>query len=236
MAVVNICKFNQKGFCKFGDHCRNRHENEICGRDDCSNECELRHPSKCRYFIYNGVCKFAGNCAYLHEDNEEKIRIKNLETKLGETEARIEYLEKVLEEVKRKLSDSASNISTSVEENNVALVSEHKEKIGFNCDICEFKSSRENGLVVHMGMKHKNIEQLDGGLDTSVDEDKRYYNTESYWKTGCLGTIFQDFLDAKEIIEESSLGDIEKEEERAAILAARKEAFGDDFKYYPPWR
>ena len=59
---------------------------------------------------------------------------------------------------------------------------------------------------------------------------------KKYWKIGNLGTSFQSFLDANEIIEESSLDDNEKENERAAILAARKEAFGDQFKYYPPWR
>ena len=128
--------------------------------------------------------------------------------------------------------------STRVEEHQVSVVSEHKEETGFKCDLCEFKSSRENGLIIHMGRKHKDIEQLDG-LDASISEDfedTQYSNTEKYWKTGCLGTSFQYFLDANEIIETSSLDDIEKENERAAIIAARKDAFGDQYQYYPPWR
>ena len=85
-------------------------------------------------------------------------------------------------------------------------------------------SQAHEKIIIHKGKKHKDIEQLDG-LDASIKEDfedTQYSNTEKYWKTGCLGTSFQSFLDANEMIEESSLDDIEKENERAAILAARK--------------
>ena len=137
MDAVNICKHNQRGFCKFGDRCRNRHRNEICGSEYCVIEnCELRHPLKCRFFILNASCKFLENCAYTHEESEEK--------------------------------------------SNVTLESE-QEKTGFNCDLCDFKSSWKNGLIVHIGRKHRKIEQLDG-LDTSnINEDLEdsvHLNTE----------------------------------------------------------
>ena len=43
-------------------------------------------------------------------------------------------------------------------------------------------------------------------------------------------------IDANQLIDESSLDEKDKEIEIAAVLSARKEAFGDEFKYYPPWR
>ena len=92
--------------------------------------------------------------------------------------------------------------------------------------------------MVHIGRKHPNIEQLDG-MDNLVDEevvDKTYLNTECYWKRGILGTNYQLYIDANEIVEESDFSAEEKEEERAAILQARKEAFGTQYRYYPPWR
>ena len=60
--------------------------------------------------------------------------------------------------------------------------------------------------------------------------------TEHYWKTGKLGTIFQDFLDANFIIERSDLSKEDKANESAKILEARKSAFGTHFKDYPPWK
>ena len=90
-----------------------------------------------------------------------------------------------------------------------------------------------------MGRKHRNIEQLDGMenlVDEEADEDKTYLNTECYWKNGILGTSYQLYLDANQIIEESDFNAKEKEELKADILEARKEAFGTEYKYYPPWR
>ena len=99
------------------------------------------------------------------------------------------------------------NQSIEVEETNLTLESE-QEETGFNCDLCDFKSSWKNGLIVHIGRKHRKIEQLDG-LDTSdIDEDLEdspYLNTERYWKCGLLTTSYQSYIDANQLIDESSL-------------------------------
>ena len=50
-----------------------------------------------------------------------------------------------------------------------------------------------------------------------------------------LGTIFQSFLDANEIIENSNLEAEIKMKEKEKILEARKFAFGKDFRDFPPW-
>ena len=77
-----------------------------------------------------------------------------------------------------------------------------------------------------MERKHKNIEQVDGS-DDFVETDK-YPDTCHYWKTGRLGTEFQTFTDANEIIDNSNLSEENKEIEKAKILNARKCAFGEN--------
>ena len=69
-----------------------------------------------------------------------------------------------------------------------------------------------------------------------VVEDEKYSGTEKYWKSGILGTCFQYFLDANEILDICVLDVEVLNLEKLKVFQARKCAFGDDFKYYPPWR
>ena len=83
-----------------------------------------------------------------------------------------------------------------------------------------------------MSRKHSKIEQLDG--NTSIDsddekEDQTYSETERYWRTGNLTTVFQSFLDANEIVDGSNLSEEEKVVEKAKVLEARKIAFSDEY-------
>ena len=108
------------------------------------------------------------------------------------------------------------------------------EQADFPCHICDFRSTRTNGLSIHMTRKHANIEQLDGSTSVSEDleEDVKYFRTKSYWKEGRLGTSYQVFLDANDIVEKSDLSDKSK---KAKILDARKCAIGSNFKHSPSW-
>jgi hypothetical protein len=94
-----------------------------------------------------------------------------------------------------------------------------------------------------MTRKHPHMEQLDGSdsirqLDGSdsisddLDEDDNYLTTIQYWKEGKLGIVFQTFLD---VIEKSELTEESKDVEKAKVLEARKNAFGTDFEFFPPW-
>ena len=107
----------------------------------------------------------------------------------------------------------------------------------FNCDICDFESNWSNGLSIHMSRKHGTIEQLDGINETTEEVvDEKYFESEHYWKTGRIGTIFQTFLDVNLIIESSNLSEDDKKMEKAKALDARKEAFGKEYAWYPPWK
>ena len=90
--------------------------------------------------------------------------------------------------------------------------------------------------MIHKGRKHKNgassliIGQFDGN-DTTNDvddvDDELYKRTEDYWKRGTLGTgvstVFQQFLDAIEVIDKSDLDEEEKKLEKDALIEAKKD-------------
>ena len=97
--VTNICKHNQKGFCKFGQQCRNRHEKEICGKSDCDQvDCEKRHPQPCRFFMIYEFCKFGDECAYLHKVRSETLKIRELVDRIVASEEKIRYLETLMKQ------------------------------------------------------------------------------------------------------------------------------------------
>ena len=80
--VALICKYNQNGYCKFGNNCRNRHVEEICSSAQCQQlSCEMRHPFICKFYRMYGNCKFENNCAFLHEASDEQLKISLLEEK-----------------------------------------------------------------------------------------------------------------------------------------------------------
>ena len=66
-----------------------------------------------------------------------------------------------------------------------------------------------------MTKKHANLEQVDGNATVleDIQEDEAYLDTEYYWKTGKLVTIFQTFLDVNSIIESSNLSEEVKMDE-----------------------
>jgi hypothetical protein len=68
-----------------------------------------------------------------------------------------------------------------------------------------------NGLAIHMTKKHAQLEQLDGNTSISEDSEEierdKYSETIRYWKEGKLGTTFQSYLDANDVIETSNFSE-----------------------------
>ena len=176
--------------------------------------------------------------------SDDKIKIAELETKVAAHEARIEVLERIIKCIQEKEEDNNKDADTN--NANISAVTESPEKVDenvnyeneqtFECEICEFRSIRENGLEIHMGRVHKNIEQIDGHMEENED-DELLDSTERYWRTGILGSCYQTYLDVMALIDDSYLDDEAKKTEHAAVaLDSRKEAFGEQYIYYPPWR
>ena len=96
----------------------------------------------------------------------------------------------------------------------------------FACHICDFVSNWASGLQVHMTRR-----RIDGN-----DSDNEEFEDEKYLETGNIGTIFQTFLNANFIVAKSDFSEENKTFENEKILEARKRAFGQNYKYYPPWK
>ena len=129
--------------------------------------------------------------------------------------------------------NNGTNVEHAAEE--AELAEAGKDKDLFECQICDFSSTWKNGLDIHMGRKHGNIEQLDGN-DDELDNDKRYDSTEHYWKKGRIGMAYHSFLDANHLIDCTDLPKDEKDKEKEKLLDSRKDAFGKSFENYPPWK
>ena len=130
-------------------------------------------------------------------------------------------------------ADQAARSTAVMNENDAVKADDN-----FYCQLCDFKSKWENGLNIHMKRKHSIIEQIDGNVSVSEDatnHDDKYSNTRHYWEKGHLGTMYQTFLDANEIIDNSDLSEEDKVIEKARVLEARKKAFGFSFENFPPW-
>jgi hypothetical protein len=74
MSEVNVCKYNQSGFCKYRDKCKRIHNLENCkNKSDCTSQnCPNRHPKQCKNISRNGKCKYEEKCAYDHDKSSKE--------------------------------------------------------------------------------------------------------------------------------------------------------------------
>ena len=148
----SICKYNQRGFCRYGERCRLRHVNENCTESDCQDEsCLFRHPLECRYFYLYGTCKFGDSCAYVHEENEDKVRIRILEEKLSMFEAKVIQLERKLDTfmcMENTGGDSVNFVTDATDD--IKENDEPMKQKNISCHLCDFESNHQNDLVIHM--------------------------------------------------------------------------------------
>ena len=103
MSRNSVCRFNQFGYCKFGNSCFRKHVNSICENVRCfKSDCELRHPKKCRYFFKSRYCKYGEYCRFKHEE----IRNDCVDKEIEKSRFEVDKLGKVIEtkenEIKNK--------------------------------------------------------------------------------------------------------------------------------------
>ena len=54
-----VCKFNQTGFCKYGENGTKMHVNKLCSTLNCNKHISKnRHPKQCKYFLLSERCRF----------------------------------------------------------------------------------------------------------------------------------------------------------------------------------
>ena len=102
--MVELCKYNQGGYCKFGVKCLMKHENEICiNRRECNNhDCRKRHPKPCRYICQFGHCTYGEACAYSHAVDSKSIKIESMEKEMTEMREEMNNLKAQLSEKTEK--------------------------------------------------------------------------------------------------------------------------------------
>ena len=92
----------------------------------------------------------------------------------------------VTEEVAEK--EKETEAVEAVTKENAAEATNAKVDYDFECELCDFKSTRRTGVQVHMSRKHAQIEQLDGNttLPENVIEDKFEEDVEYYLQSGYM--------------------------------------------------
>jgi hypothetical protein len=166
--VVSICKFYQNGYCKFNQHCRNKHEDKVCEKlNDCRDKsCQERHPKLCRSYSKYKTCRHKEKCAYLHREdtNPQSTIIEAITMLLMKHEQDIKYL---VEEVKalrlslRKAEEASQQGDKDVKALEKTKFKKDLEKDEaseaeemFKCEKCSYRCRKEITLNKHMNTKH----------------------------------------------------------------------------------
>lgn len=112
--MKEICKHNQTGYCKHGNHCKRKHVNEICPYfKNCSeNTCALRHPKTCRYFSMYQYCKFE-NCAYAHSKVRNMENLEKIENEFEELKSEIHAMKEKNNMLENKIRNINEQLSTT---------------------------------------------------------------------------------------------------------------------------
>ena len=170
------------------------------------------------------------------------MKIRCLEEKLSMFEAKVIRLERSITDLVIKLDtfmcmentgDDSIDKVIDVTEDFIETVAPLKHQDKFGCHLCDFASNRQNGLVIHMGRKHKDISnpigQFDGNATNDTEDiDEVYLNTEEYWKTGLVDDwvpIYQDWLGAFKIIDESDLDEEDKKNEKDVLRRCKVRSY-----------
>ena len=142
--TANVCLYNQKGYCKYGNTFRNLHVNEKFDITTCDgSQCSKRHPKSCFYFEKYKKCKFGNYCKFSHEcdqrNPEDETEINIMKTIIKSQEDKIAKLETDIDEVKSNLVD----LSKKFEELS-SLKSDQNLDI-FQCAFCEKNYKTKSG-------------------------------------------------------------------------------------------
>ena len=107
--TIPRCKFNNSGYCKYGNQCKERHFDKICSNSKCKKVCNARHPKICKY---EQNCKFLrqGNCAYKHATltNHYDEQLMDLEKTINTLQKENKVLKEKIKIVQTSLTDEIS--------------------------------------------------------------------------------------------------------------------------------
>ena len=180
MSGDSVCKYNQRGHCKYKQECRNKHENKLCPEESkCKHkECSMRHPKLCRNYFREGICRYGGDCSYKHEkvinkyhevqdiqkqnaseinaikDEMSKLKeiVSLMQNQIAELNQEIQSTKKInIAEIVGLVVSLLDNSKSSAESSTAA----NKTEISIDCDICDFKCENEKLMITHMSDEHE---------------------------------------------------------------------------------
>ena len=181
--MSNVCKFNQSGYCKYGNRCRFLHNDQVCELNTCEREgCEKRHPRQCTYYHRRGYCKFKDYCKYSHKEDNNSVKMNQIEQKVRNLvdNNNIKDLEiQKLKEHMNTLSEKINSLESKMEFLEAMKTPEQfiEKSKSIICEQCEKSFNSEKGLRLHIRKVHKeslseDLPQLDGNLSI-ISEDGR---------------------------------------------------------------
>ena len=179
---LRVCKFNKFGHCKFGSNCRKQHITETCTNFPCRvEECPLRHPKLCRYFVQFGQCRFDENCSYLHFSQSDHTKA-GLENEIEALKVEIEALKSrntEIEAIMRRLKTIEIKLEQPKE---VPTKVGEIDPEAFKCEDCGYSASTKSVLKRHQTMKHRQSDQVPFSFSKTSDEhnvnEKLYTNSD----------------------------------------------------------
>ena len=164
---ISRCVFNNSGYCRYKEGCRNQHFQNVCQLPDCDQTCPNRHPKQCKF---ERRCKFLAKeiCAFSHvaEDGTEtanKDKIKELEMSYSKLEAiseeKIKTLESVIKSFRKEFADYVKNTEqkSDILENKMKQFKENANKVETNL-------KKENEKLIN------NIDTFKAKVDASINK------------------------------------------------------------------
>ena len=148
-----ICFRNKYGYCKFGNTCRRKHNNNICENDNCEKwNCEKRHPKECWWFYTYQRCRFS-NCSYKHTkktDLKEEVieinkKLRAVEEEIKKKESEIKAQEEKIRGLERKEN---SDLEIKVEMLEKLVVSLEKKVAYFEINLHKKDDEYEKGKQI----------------------------------------------------------------------------------------
>ena len=194
MSVESVCKYNQRGFCRYKKKCRNIHVDKICLEENyCkTEECIKRHPKLCRMFSKEESCPYGNGCAYKHkqqtkqneniqkvivannkEVNDLKDEVNQLKVLISQIAIQIQFLNEDIQKGKEtNIAEVVSIVIKMMDNSSSSDLSPEatgEDENHLNCDQCEFKSKNEDDMIAHMVKTH--------GECPSCDVCAKYFGT-----------------------------------------------------------
>ena len=168
--METVCKYNQRGYCKYGELCRHQHVDIICDDElSCSEStCRLRHRNQCRNFSQHGKCRFI-ICAYAHRDNTSDTKVKLLEQEVEKLKKQIAIQNNKMSEIMIKLLNFEASFDNEDRNHCKQNTTQHGSNFQslFKCDQCDYECTKKVILNKHVNTKHP-VDIVNQASDSTV--------------------------------------------------------------------